>query len=506
MKTAGFHIANWTSLFGSGLAGLGLCLFAAGLCLSVSFTEIGLGLVLISLLIQNSPFFPLKSGTAPKFGAGQPQTETKICRERSPNAPVKLMQPCGAFGKRALQIKIPQTLKFLSNELTANPLFLPWMFYLLAGVAAAFMGVEQKTSFGYLPSDLIKCAAFFLLCFALGIPTPLIPLPRAGDGPSVGAADKTANWYLAGALAAAILGIGQAIIAMLEGNFSFRAHGTIHPVTFGELIALAMSFSLCRIAAGENSGRSMPANWVATGVLLLGLVLSQTRGAYLGIFVTLGCLFGFDRRSRKVAFLAMIVLVVMESAVIFVNRGIYHRLVSIPTGISDAVTSFSGKNLPEKQASEDVATNSRIELWKASLHIIRDNPVLGVGPSNVKNVFNNYHPEAIEGQTGWSNVHSLYLQQAAERGLIGLGALLYLFAAMFRLAWKRFRETRNEYTLACVCILPGFFVINLTETSFQHALPAFSVLFLLAAALNGKTTETTEHTEGSAEVAENREK
>ncbi|HOX22664.1 MAG TPA: hypothetical protein PLL10_04305, partial [Elusimicrobiales bacterium] len=95
------------------------------------------------------------------------------------------------------------------------------------------------------------------------------------------------------------------------------------------------------------------------------------------------------------------------------------------------------------------------------------------------------HPAPMSGdgnEFGLGNIHNLYLQQAAERGLAGLAALLALLGTMLYAGIVWLRRKLDGDTLWFAAALPAFLVMNLTETSFQHALPAFSVFFAFGAA------------------------
>ena len=84
-------------------------------------------------------------------------------------------------------------------------------------------------------------------------------------------------------------------------------------------------------------------------------------------------------------------------------------------------------------------------------------------------------------------MHNLYLQQMAERGLLGLAALLALFGGMLALALKNFRAGSNAYTLWALTVLPAYYIMNLTEISFQHIHTSFAVFLALAASTNSVT-------------------
>jgi len=98
----------------------------------------------------------------------------------------------------------------------------------------------------------------------------------------------------------------------------------------------------------------------------------------------------------------------------------------------------------------------------------------------VKKVFKRFHPEPVGYLDTWGSLHSIYIHQAAERGLLGLGALLLLFAALFLFALRRYRTGPGPYTLWALCALPAYFVMNLTEISFQHVHTSFAIFLALA--------------------------
>jgi O-antigen ligase len=124
--------------------------------------------------------------------------------------------------------------------------------------------------------------------------------------------------------------------------------------------------------------------------------------------------------------------------------------------------------------------NIRLELWQLGWKMFKAHPVLGVGPDNVKKVFKKFHPEPIGYLETWGSLHNLYIHQAAERGILGLGALLLLFGALFLFALGRYRASNSPYALWALCALPAYFAMNLTEISFQHVHTAFAILMALA--------------------------
>ncbi len=67
----------------------------------------------------------------------------------------------------------------------------------------------------------------------------------------------------------------------------------------------------------------------------------------------------------------------------------------------------------------------RVYTWHSDLRMVRDRPLLGFGPGTFPSVFGRYQ---LAGYT--RHGHHIYLQAAAETGLLGLAALLWLFGAV----------------------------------------------------------------------------
>jgi len=354
------------------------------------------------------------------------------------------------------------------KEFRSGALFHAWLFYLAAGFIAALFAFDPATGLKYLPSDLLKAGAFFLIMdhFAKKERSHLLEA------------------YLAGALAAAVAGLTQ-----VTAGWSLRAHGTLHPVTYAETLFFPFALALCAgVFSKEKQTRQL--FLLAGTVLLAAIIASQTRGAMVAAVIFFLCAAALSVEfRRKTVFAALIVAAGIMCAA-FLSGDTARRLCSIPVSVRDAAVSFVHLDdavLREAQSS-DGSTSSRIALWHVGKKIWMDNFWVGVGPSNLKLVYNDYNPYSIEGQRNWGNVHNLYLQQAAERGVIGLCAVLCLFAAFWRNAYARWKTSGAFIALCASAAMPAFILMNFTETSFQHALPAFSIFIILAAAHSSAQT------------------
>jgi O-antigen ligase len=77
----------------------------------------------------------------------------------------------------------------------------------------------------------------------------------------------------------------------------------------------------------------------------------------------------------------------------------------------------------------------RVVSWRTGWEMIQSHPLTGLGPQEVNRRFNEFVPPDIARPlpSGWyGHLHNIYLQYAAERGIVVLGAVLWLFGMALR--------------------------------------------------------------------------
>lgn len=83
-------------------------------------------------------------------------------------------------------------------------------------------------------------------------------------------------------------------------------------------------------------------------------------------------------------------------------------------------------------STADNSVNDRLTYWKASLRMIADHPVFGVGPAGWIREYPHYQTRA----SFWRNPHNDYLWIAAEYGIVGLGIWLWVLIWTGRRLWR----------------------------------------------------------------------
>lgn len=152
--------------------------------------------------------------------------------------------------------------------------------------------------------------------------------------------------------------------------------------------------------------------WTGAGLLLVLMVfLTSSRGGFLGLLAA-GMVYVYRRHGLGRAVGIMLVLL--------------GCVVVLPTdvGTRALATIFQdGGNLP---AGLETSNRAHVALFWAALRMIADNPLIGVGPMNFKDLSTSYTGLDI------ANIaHNSFLEIAAEFGLPALAIFLLMLGATF---------------------------------------------------------------------------
>ncbi len=243
----------------------------------------------------------------------------------------------------------------------------------------------------------------------------------------------------------------------------FRIAGTTSYMTFGGQLML-----VCILALSQLLFRPPSRHWLwlmpATTILLITLVGTQTRNAWLGLLTACAILLSL----RHWAFLLVLPLLCI---LLFLLA---------PPAVQHRIQSFG--NL------QDQSVQQRLFMWRSGLDMTRDYPWTGVGMGAMREMEKRYRaPDApFAPSERWGHLHNNVVQIAAERGLIGLGWwviiwCLYLFRNWQAYRQSRFPDGRDEAlvigSLACVI---GFLAAGLFEYNFGDSDIVTILYFIMA--------------------------
>jgi len=308
------------------------------------------------------------------------------------------------------------------ERLEAPRFFWPLVVYAGLTLASAGFSIDPEVSF-------TDCKQLVLLM--------LVPITY--DLARGARANSVLSIILTIGAASAFIGIVQYAVLNFDG-LGRRPSGTLsHWMTYSGTLMLVICAATARLLYGK-AGRL----WAAfiMPALLVALSLTLTRGAWVGVAVGVALLL----LSKDFRLLALVPIVIVAS------------LLLAPDTIRDRFWSMIDP--------KDLTGRDRIAMLEAGVAIVRDYPLMGVGPDQIERVYPRYRvPDAVKPTN--PHLHNVPMQIAAERGLLALGAWIWFVIAVFLGLFTLVRKARNK-SLAAAALggMAAMLAAGLTEYNF----------------------------------------
>lgn len=234
-------------------------------------------------------------------------------------------------------------------------------------------------------------------------------------------------------------------------DLSQRPQGTLgHYMTYSGMLLLVIGVALSKLLFDTRERM-----WTALVLpaLIMGVALTSSRMAWVGVCAAAALLL-LIKDFRLLALLPLVGAITFAAA----GPSITHRLMSM----------FDAK---------DPTRRDRVAMLIEGRNMVRDHPLVGVGPNRIEAVYAQYRvEEAVERVN--PHLHNVPMQIAAERGLPALAAWLTFIAMLVRGLWQRFRATRpRTLPAAALAAVAGMLAAGLFEYNFGDS--EFLMLFLL---------------------------
>lgn len=184
----------------------------------------------------------------------------------------------------------------------------------------------------------------------------------------------------------------------------------------------------------------------ATGAMMLCLILTYSRGCYIGILVA-----------------AALFLVLLDKRFIFLGvLGLLLMPFVLPETILNRFMSIGNMS--------DSSTSYRVYIWMGTIAMLKDYWFSGVGPGQA--AYNLVYP--VYGYNGISapHAHNTYLQIMCDSGIIGILAFFVViyqyFKALFCSYLKETDKTARILTIGAMSAIAGFLVQSLFDYTFYN--------------------------------------
>lgn len=236
------------------------------------------------------------------------------------------------------------------------------------------------------------------------------------------------------------------------GNESIRAYGIYKSP--GLIAAQATVFALVLAHALRSAQKKTIEFWVyllGAGAGIYSLILSGSRSGYLAALIVILLYIFFESRGRA---RASLLIAFLASLTLIFNYSETAKTQSV-SAINEIRVYFSSEN--NLTHTEHSSVGQRIEMWRVSVQIVENNPLLGVGWRNFSNAATSYveagraNPQVI----GSPHPHNTYLEFLVSFGFFGFSFLFLFFLILFKISFNTSdtRATLLRYLLV-------FYVIN----------------------------------------------
>jgi len=344
------------------------------------------------------------------------------------------------------------------RELNKEDKLLFWGFALYAVAMFGFVYLD-----GWHTRELDRPSRFILV-----LPVLLLLLKSAGRE----------RWLWFGTVLGAIAAFSLAIYERKVLGYG-RAHGSEHPIMFGNsgmLLGLLSFVSATYFLANKRY------IWLALAVVgglggIAASVLSASRGGWvalplIGFFLLWQSRFLLGKKLVWSVCIASVLLV--GAAVALPQSGIKDR---IEEAISDVEHYSDGSN-------KTTSVGLRFEMWKASLSMFEESPLVGVGEYGSIAVKERLVADGaiLQDVLHYSHSHNEYINALGLTGIVGFIFLMSVYLIPLRLFLKKMRQYPNNwnirsYAMAGALVPMCYMDFGLSQVMFSHNIGVMMYVF-----------------------------
>jgi putative inorganic carbon (hco3(-)) transporter len=235
-----------------------------------------------------------------------------------------------------------------------------------------------------------------------------------------------------------------------------RAQGPFgQPNTLGQFIIMPIPLAIAFVVRPPGPHiRSVMI--VCAALAMASLIASASRGSLIGVLAMVLVYLAW-RPFRYFAAVAAIVFAAVIAMDFQPVAGWAHI-----DKLTDRITRIGEPS--------DEASVQRLEAYEKTPEMIIDHPIFGVGANNFRYAAPEYDLNFPAFTNEFGQAHNTLLHIAAERGLVGLAALIWFAVALAQMLWRTVQSAPPEWR-ALAFGLAGAFAGQLLVNMFESGLP-----------------------------------
>ncbi|HEB12404.1 MAG TPA: hypothetical protein ENI11_01875 [Actinobacteria bacterium] len=229
------------------------------------------------------------------------------------------------------------------------------------------------------------------------------------------------------------------------GAVAQRATATMGNAVFlGTYLAFFLAIAIGRFTINEMEGKKRAVYFGLTLILAIGLVVTFSRAAWVGLGFGLSVLVVLKAREMKqtgknrstAARWLLVSLAVVIMSFVVVN---YYHSQTAENGLSVVDRALSTVD------TDNATVRTRLILWRSTLSLALKRPLLGYGPDTLIGIYPRHLPDSykkIEPQARIDKAHNELINIAATLGFLGLAVFLAIVVWSWRVFWTRYAQFR----------------------------------------------------------------
>jgi O-antigen ligase len=258
----------------------------------------------------------------------------------------------------------------------------------------------------------------------------------------------------------------QAIAAGGDPVFYLRTGGLLHHWMVYSTVEVLVFGALLEFRAAYPEER----RWAtpALAVNCVAILLSLTRSLWLGCLVLLGLHVIYRRSKRAYAKWTWAVAAALVLLILLALRPIRNRIV--------------------ESVQPDYYSNAeRLQMWRVGWKMIREQPVFGVGPGRVEELYARYLSPGEPVPAYHGHLHNNGLQLAAQFGIPVLGAAVLCLSVLLKDLMQSYqRAPDHDARFLCrsgLLGVAGFLTVGMMDYTYGHSLGLILLGFVALAPL-----------------------